>query len=89
MNHAPGAHKKSANLHQAAEIAWRHFVRKIALPHIDLFWSRHLAVSNGRLPDPVSRITPDDAETYKLEETFCQRVGKPSRLIFRVRALKK
>jgi hypothetical protein len=22
-------------------------------------WSRHLTVSNGRLPDPVSRITPD------------------------------
>ena len=34
-------------------------VRKIALPHIDLSWSRHLAVSNDRLPDPVSRITPD------------------------------
>ena len=29
------------------------------LPHIDLCWPRHLAVSNGRLPDSVSRITPD------------------------------
>jgi hypothetical protein len=30
-------------------------VREIALPHIDHYGSRHLAVSNGRLPDPVSR----------------------------------
>jgi hypothetical protein len=34
-------------------------VREIALPHIDPFRSRHLAVSNDRLPDPVSRIAPD------------------------------
>jgi hypothetical protein len=47
MNHAPGAQKKSANLHQAAEIAWRHFVRKITLPHIDLF-------GQGTLPSPTA-----------------------------------
>ena len=41
------------------KVPWRLFVREIALPHIDPFGSRHLAVSNGRLPDPVSRITPD------------------------------
>ena len=41
------------------KVPWRFFVQEIALPHIDPFGSRHLAVSNGRLPDPVSRITPD------------------------------
>jgi hypothetical protein len=35
------------------------FVREFALPHIDLFGSRHLAVSNDRLPDSVYRIIPD------------------------------
>jgi hypothetical protein len=34
-------------------------VRKIALPRIDPFGSRHLAVSNDRLPDSVYRIAPD------------------------------
>ena len=52
-------HKKSADLHQAAEVPWRLFVRQIALPHIDPVGSRHLAVSNGRLPDSVSRVTPN------------------------------
>ena len=36
------------------KVPWRFFVRKIALPHIDLVRSRHLAVSNDRLPDSVS-----------------------------------
>jgi hypothetical protein len=44
---------------KAADSPWRFLVRKITLPHIDPCGSRHLAVSNGRLPDPVSRITPD------------------------------
>jgi hypothetical protein len=52
-------HKKSANLHQAAESSVEIFVREIALSHIDPFGSRHLAVSNDRSPDSVSRITPD------------------------------
>ena len=38
-NHAPGAQKKSANLHQAAENPVETFVRQIALPHIDL-WAK-------------------------------------------------
>ena len=41
------------------KVPWRFFVQEIALPHIDPCGSRHLAVSNDRLPDPVSRITPD------------------------------
>jgi hypothetical protein len=41
-------HKKSADLHQAAEVPWRLFVRKIGLPHIDPCGSRHLTVSQGR-----------------------------------------
>jgi hypothetical protein len=52
-------HKKSADLHQAAESPWRFLVREIALSHIDPVGSRHLAVSNDRLPDPVYRIAPD------------------------------
>ena len=52
-------HKKSAHLHQAAEVPWRLFCSGIALPHIDPCGSRHLTVSNGRLPDSVSRVTPD------------------------------
>jgi hypothetical protein len=47
MNHAPGAQKKSASLHQAAEIPWRLFVRKIALPHIDPY-------GQGTLPSPTA-----------------------------------
>ena len=41
-------HKKTADLHQAAESSVEIFVREISLPHIDPFGSRHLAVSNGR-----------------------------------------
>jgi hypothetical protein len=52
-------HEKSADLHQTAESSVEIFVQEIALPHIDPLGSRHLAVSNGRLPDPVSQITPD------------------------------
>ncbi len=48
-----------ADPHQAAESSVEIFVRKIGLPHIDPCGSRHLAVSNGRLPDSVFRITPD------------------------------
>ena len=56
--HAPRA-QKNADPHQAAESSVEIFVRKIGLPHIDPCGSRHLAVSNGRLPDSVFRITPD------------------------------
>ena len=52
-------HKKSADFIRRRKVPWRFFVQEIALPHIDPLGSRHLAVSNGRLPDPVSRITPD------------------------------
>jgi hypothetical protein len=53
-------HKKSADLHQAAESSVEIFsFGRIALLHIDPCGSRHLAVSNDRLPDSVSRITPD------------------------------
>jgi hypothetical protein len=51
-------HKKTADLHQAAE-SGDFLVREIALPHIDPCGSRHLAVSNDRLPDSVYRIAPD------------------------------
>ena len=51
--------KKSADFIRRRKVPWRFFVQEIALPHIDPLGSRHLAVSNGRLPDPVSRITPD------------------------------
>ena len=52
-------HKKSADPHQAAESSVEIFRSgDFALPHIDPYGSRHLAVSNGRLPDSVFRITP-------------------------------
>jgi hypothetical protein len=40
-------HKKSAGLHQAAEVPWRFFVREIPLPHID-------PVGQGTLPSPTT-----------------------------------
>ncbi len=53
-------HKKTADLHQAAESSVEIFsFREITLPHIDPCGSRHLAVSNDRLPDSVYRIAPD------------------------------
>ena len=69
---APRA-QKSADPHQAADCSVEIFVRKIALPHIDPFGSRHLAVSNDRLPDSVSRIAPDASKKInKRAETVCQ-----------------
>jgi hypothetical protein len=70
-------HKKSADPHQAAENSVENFFSEVALPHIDLFGSRHLAVSNGRLPDPVSRITPDAQLANKPAEAVWQihRIG--------------
>jgi hypothetical protein len=52
-------HKKSANLHQAAELRGDFLRSEDRSSAHRPFWSRHLAVSNGRLPDSVSRITPD------------------------------
>jgi hypothetical protein len=46
--------KKSAGLIRRRKVPWRILVRQIALPHIDPCESRHLAVSNDRLPDSVS-----------------------------------
>jgi hypothetical protein len=47
MNHAPGAQKKSASLHQAAENPVETIVRQIALPHIDFY-------GQGTLPSPTA-----------------------------------
>jgi len=46
MNHAPGAQKKSASLHQAAEFRGD-CCSEIALPHIDLY-------GQGTLPSPTA-----------------------------------
>jgi hypothetical protein len=64
------AHRRSSLTHQEhkknpptsirrRKVPWRFLVREIALPHIDPCGSRHLAVSNDRLPDSVYRIAPD------------------------------
>ena len=52
--------KKSADLHQAAESSVEICCSEDRSPAHRPFWSRHLADSNGRLPNSVSRITPDD-----------------------------
>jgi hypothetical protein len=56
---APRAQKNPPTFIRRRKVPWRFLVREIALPHIDPCGSRHLAVSNDRLPDSVSRIAPD------------------------------
>ena len=48
MDHAPRAQKSPPTFIRRRKVPWRLFVREIALPHIDPFGPRHLAVSNGR-----------------------------------------
>jgi hypothetical protein len=59
IDHSPRAKKNPPTLIRRRKVPWRFFVREIALPHIDPCGSRHLAVSNDRLPDSVYRIAPD------------------------------
>jgi hypothetical protein len=56
---APGAQKNRRPSSGGGKFRGDFLVREIALPHIDPCGSRHLAVSNDRLPDSVYRIAPD------------------------------
>ena len=69
MNHAPGAQKNPPPSSGGGNSVETFRSEDRSAAHRPL-WSRHLTVFNGRLPDPVFRITPDAATPISQRRRF-------------------